>query len=360
MLSENDRAEIERLARRGSSVSAIARHTAHDRKTVRRVLAGVVSRPSPAPSCLEPFRAHLVARLATDPDTRASTLHRELAARGFDRSYVTFARQLRLLGLRRRVAAGRAAAEQATPARPGAEIQFGWLALAETPWGEPAFVLVGVLAYSGQCRAIISDGTSLAHLVEAIDGVLRRLGGTPRRWHADRMADIVTAGAGRLTAQFARVARHYGVDVRTGSGSGPGRRPIVERAMQYLTRSWWSAAPVSTIGQAQADLDRWAVAVADRRKRGARSIGELALEEGLGALPPFAFAARLEVQRLVSSAAFVAFEGNRYGVAPSLAGTPVTVAARVGELHVEISSAGRRVARHRRAPPGAGQALRAS
>jgi hypothetical protein len=37
----------------------------------------------------------------------------------------------------------------------------------------------------------------------------------------------------------------------------------------------------------------------------------------------------------------------------------VTVAARLGELHVEIlSAAGRRVARHRRAPAGAGQQLR--
>jgi hypothetical protein len=39
----------------------------------------------------------------------------------------------------------------------------------------------------------------------------------------------------------------------------------------------------------------------------------------------------------------------------------VTVTARVGELHVEIlSAAGRRVARHRRAPAGAGQKLRSA
>lgn len=39
----------------------------------------------------------------------------------------------------------------------------------------------------------------------------------------------------------------------------------------------------------------------------------------------------------------------------------MTVAARLGELHVEIlSAAGRRVARHRHAPAGAGQQLRSA
>ena len=49
MLTEEDDVEIHALARRGWSVSAIARHTGRDRKTVRRYLAG------PPPS-REPMR----------------------------------------------------------------------------------------------------------------------------------------------------------------------------------------------------------------------------------------------------------------------------------------------------------------
>lgn len=57
----------------------------------------------------------------------------------------------------------------------------------------------------------------------------------------------------------------------------------------------------------------------------------------------------------------VAFEGNSYSVPPGLVGQNVTVRARSGELALEIlSPAGRRVARHRRAPAGAGQVLRTS
>jgi hypothetical protein len=136
---------------------------------------------------------------------------------------------------------------------------------------------------------------------------------------------------------------------------------VVEKAIQYVTCSWWQTAPVSSLGQAQADLDRWAVAVADRRTRRGLTIAELADQEGLLGLPAAAFPAQLEVQRIVGRSALVAFEGNHYSVSPGLVGQTVMVTARVGELHVEIlSTAGRRVARHRRALAGAGQQLRSA
>ena len=66
----------------------------------------------------------------------------------------------------------------------------------------------------------------------------------------------------------------------------------------------------------------------------------------------------LEVERVASRTAMVAFEGNRYSVPPGLVGQNVTVRARLGELHLEIvSAANRGIARHRRAPAGAGQVL---
>ena len=76
-------------------------------------------------------------------------------------------------------------------------------------------------------------------------------------------------------------------------------------------------------------------------------------------MPATAFPAQLQAERIVSRSALVAFEGNHYSVAPGLVGQTVTVRARLGELHLElISAAGRRIARHRRVPAGAGQLLR--
>ena len=364
MLTEEDDVEIHALAKRGWSVSAIARHTGRDRKTVRRYLAGGEPSREPQPSCLEPFRDYLSARLADDVHLDGTVLYREVSGLGLERSYVTFVRELRRLGLRPRCEACRSGAHGVTVElghEPGEELQLDWLELSETPWGEPAYVLVGALSFSGRLRAVISEGMSFAHLVEAIDGVLRRLGGSARAWRTDRMASVVRPGTDRITAQFAALAKHYGVEVWVCPPRRPQRKGVVEAAIKYVTRSWWRSAPVASLGQAQADLDRWALATSDRRRRGEATIAERAAQEGLLGLPATAFGAQLAVERVVSRTALVAFEGNRYSVAPSLVGQTVTVRARLGELHLEIASAaGRRLARHRRAPAGAGQLLRSA
>ena len=87
MLTEEDDVEIHALARRGWSVSAIARHTGRDRKTVRKYLAGPVAQREPLASCLEPFRAYIEARLGEDPHMEATVLHRELVAAGLALRY---------------------------------------------------------------------------------------------------------------------------------------------------------------------------------------------------------------------------------------------------------------------------------
>jgi transposase len=362
MLTKEDDVEIHALARRGWSVSAIARHTGRDRKTVRKYLKGPRPAGEPAPSGLEPYRAYLQARFAEDAHIDGTVLYREVVKLGFERSYVTFVRQLRLLGLRPRCEACRTGGQGVTtviPHEPGEEIQWDWLELHETPWGEPAFLIVGALSFSSKARAVICEGQSSAHLVEGIDGVLRRLGGSSRAWRTDRMATVVHPGTNRVTAGFAQVAKHYGVEVWVCPPRRPQRKGVVEAAIKYITRSWRRTAPVSSLGQAQADLDRWAISVADRRKRQDGTIAELAARENLLALPGAAFPALLESERVVSRTALVAFEGNRYSVPPGFVGQAVTVRARLGELHLEIiSPAGRRIARHRRAPAGAGQILR--
>ena len=134
---------------------------------------------------------------------------------------------------------------------------------------------------------------------------------------------------------------------------------VVEKAIGYVTQSWWRSAPVSTFAQAQADLDRWCVSVADRRRRGQSTVGELAAAEPLLALPELPFAAEYREPRVVSREALVEFETNRYSVPPGHAGHSVEVRARLGELYLEIyTPAGHRIARHRRALSGAGQTIR--
>jgi transposase len=362
MLTQEDDVEIHALARRGWSVSAIARHTGRDRKTVRRYLAEPDVVRVAAPSCVEPYRAYLEARFADDAHVFGSVLFNELVSLGFDRSYPTLVREIRALGLRPECDCCQTGAVKLTVGLdhdPGDEMQLDWLELTETPWGVKAYVLVGALSHSGRLRGVFSDGGSFPHLAEALDGVLRRLGGTARSWRTDRMATFVYPGTDRLRPEAAALAKHYGVQVAICPANRPQRKGVVERAIDYLTQSWWRSAPVSTPAQAQADLDRWCQAVSDRRRRGKSTVGALAAAEPLLGLPELPFPAQYREERQVSRDALVEFDTNRYSVPPGHAGHAVEVRARLGELHLEIyTPAGHRIARHRRALPGAAQTVR--
>jgi hypothetical protein len=68
---------------------------------VRKYLKGPRVARELAPSCVEPFRDYLVARFVDDAHMDATVLCREVVELGFECSYVTFARELRRLGLRR-------------------------------------------------------------------------------------------------------------------------------------------------------------------------------------------------------------------------------------------------------------------
>jgi hypothetical protein len=137
------------------------------------------------------------------------------------------------------------------------------------------------------------------------------------------------------------------------------RKGVVEKAIQYLTRSWWRTAAVATPGDAQRGLDTWSANVADRRKRPAGTVAEIAAGEVLRALPAAAYPAQIAVERKVSRAALTAFEGNHYSVSPVHAGRTVTVTWRVTEPLLRIVSMhGEIVAEHRRIQAGAGQTVR--
>ncbi len=367
MLTEEDDVEIHALAARGWSVSAISRHTGRDRKTVRTYLAAPRAPRVPALSCLEPYRSYIAARFEDDPHLEATVLHRELLDAGFGRAYTTLVGELRRLQLRPvcLTCAHRRGDAVTTEIDhpPGEEIQWDWLELAatDTPWGEAAYVLVGALSHSGRFRGVFCEQMTFGHLAGAMHQVLVALGGTPRVWRTDRMATIVTPQTGRITPDAAALAKHYGVAVAVCPARRAQRKGVVEKAIQYMTRSWWRTAAVATIGDAQRGLDDWSVRVADQRKRPAGTVGEIAAAEVLRALPAAAYPAQIVVGRKVSRAALTAFEGNQYGVAPAHAGRTVTVTWRISEPLLRIVSAhGEIIAEHRRAPAGASQTVRSA
>lgn len=361
MLTQEDLVELHALARRGWSISAIARHVGRDRKTVRAYLRGEREpgrrRPA-APDAFAPFEPYVRARLVEDPHVCATALFDELVELGFTRSYPILTREIRRRGLRPRCAAcagttGRPTIEIAHP--PGEEIQWDWLELPGAPWGGTAYLLVGVLAHSARTRAVFAEAMDQAHLIEAMDQVLRRLGGTARAWRVDRMATVVEPATGRLRSSFAPVARHYGVAMRVCAAYRPNRKGAVEAACKFITQRFWRTMAAQTINEAQAALDRFLAGAGDARRRGQGTVGELADAEPLLALPGLPYPATVVSTRTVGRSALVSVDANAYSVPPGLEGAEVQVLRRLGASEIEIvTRSGRLLARHRAAPAGAG------
>ena len=206
-----------------------------------------------------------------------------------------------------------------------------WLELGDTPWQSKAHVLVGAFSHSGRFRAWITSSQDQPHLVEGIDAVLRRLGGTARRWRVDRMATVVVPGADRIQPSFVGVAKHYGVGVDPCPPRHPQRKGVVEKAIHYISQRWWRTAMVNSLAQAQDSLDNFCLTVGDTRRRGDSTVAELADRELLLGLPPMPYAAEGSLIRRVAANGLVSVWGNRYSVPPGVIGTQVTIRWRLGD-----------------------------
>lgn len=375
MLSWEDDVEAHALRQRGWSISAIARHLGHDRKTVRAYLRGdrvPGRRASRGPDVMGPFVQYCRIRLADDPHLWASALLDELRELGYRGSYPSLTAAIRSQGLRPhcepcRASAGRDAAIIAHP--PGEETQFDWLELPGPPpsWGcgAHAHLLVGALSASGRWRGVLAEAEDFAHLAEALDAVVRRLGGLTRRWRFDRMATVCHPATGTLTAEFAGLAKYYGVGVDICPSRHGNRKGVVEKANHSAAQRWWRTLPDDTAwAAAQQGVDALAARMDGRpRVREGRraSAGELAAAEPLRPVPTVPFPAGLTVTRTVTAQALVAFRGNSYSVPPGLRGATVTVTHRLGSPVLAIATAsGAVIARHRRAPDGTGALVRDS
>ena len=365
MLAQEEYVEVHALRKRGWSISAIARHVGRDRRTVRAHLSGervpglrVGTDPDPF-GVIEPYVRQ---RLADDPHVWATVLFDEVGGLGYEQSYPTFVRKVRNRWLRPSCGACAGTRGQATVVidhPPADECQWDWLELRDTPWRSRAFVLVGALSYSGRFRAWITASQDQPHLVEGLDAVLRRLGGTARRWRVDRMATVIVPGSDRIQPSFVGVAKHYGVGVDPCPPRRPNRKGVVEKAIHYLSQRWWRTAVVASLAQAQDSLDAFCVAVGDGRRRAEGTVAELADTEALMGLPPMPYPAEGRLVRRVAANGLVSVWGNRYSVPPAMIGTEVNIRWRLGDHTIDVVSAsGRLVATHRKVPRGQGRVVR--
>jgi transposase len=369
MLTREDDVDAHALHARGWSISAIARHLGHDRKTIRAYVSGgrvAGERARSAPDAFERFAGYVAERLREDPHLWATTLFDELVELGFEASYQTLTRQIRARGLRPVCEACRSVTDRPTAViehPPGEETQWDWLELPDPPaswgWGNRAHLLIGALAHSGKWRARLAEAEDQAQLIDGLDRIARRVGGLTNEWRFDRMATVCHPDTGRVTASFSAVAKHYGVSVSICPPRAGNRKGVVEKAAHSAAQRWWrTLSDDQSVEAAQASLDRLCERL-DERKRvidGRRdTVAVHASAERLRPMPTTAFPATITVERKVAGNARISWRGNLYSVPPELARSTLAVTWRLGAPTIDIATpTGAVIARHALAPDGAG------
>jgi len=100
-------------------------------------------------------------------------------------------------------------------------------------------VLLGPVARSGRVRGQVCESMDQPHLIEAMDVIMRKLGGTARVWRVDRMATVIDSRSGDVQASFAPMAKHYGASVAACPPRRGNRKGVVEAAVRFVSGRWW-------------------------------------------------------------------------------------------------------------------------
>ncbi len=346
------------LARQGLSVSAIARRTGHDRKTIKKYLERGMQAPAytprpPAPSPLAPHHAWLRERVARFPDLSGSRLWRELRDQGFTGGYSTVTDFLRTT----RPAGAPAPFERRFETPPGRQAQADFAFFRVRFEAEPGterivWLFSLVLGHSRMLWARFVAQQDLATVLRCHVAAFAALGGVPEQILYDRMKTAVLGEVDDrgivYNDKLLALASHYGFTPKACRPYRAKTKGKVERPFRYVREDFFLARSFRDLDDLNAQFAQWLDQVANRRLHGTtgRIVAEHFTEErpSLKPLPAGPFNAVLRLERRISRDGMVSIGGNLYSVPDGTRRRPVEVQLTAAE--VNILEEGRLIAAH--------------
>jgi len=340
------------LHRQGLSVSAIARQTGLDRKTVRRYvergLEPPAYQPRPAgPTKVSPFQAYLRERVAAYPELTASRLHRELRELGYDGGYTAVKDFLR--SIRPRSAAGFEVRFETSPGRQ-AQVDFAHFRTVFTD--EPAVERVVwlfslVLGHSRMLWGRFVPRQDMQTVLRCHAAAFEALGGAPGEILYDRMKTVVDREApqdgpegghivyNRTLVEF---ARHYGYLPKACKAYRAKTKGKVERPFHYIREDFFLGRSFRNRDDLNDQFRQWLDQVANVRMHATtrRVVSEHFAEErpSLQRLPAGPFQAVLRLERRITKDGMVSVDGNLYSVPNTTRRRPVEVHSTANEVRI--------------------------
>lgn len=320
------------LARQGLSVSAIARRTGHDRKTIRKYIERGLEPPvykprEPGPSLIRPFEPYLRERVERFPELTGRRLWRELCDRGFTGAYSTVTEFLRTVRPARPTVFER---RFETPPGKQAQVDFAFFktTFTDEPEAERIVWLFSmVLGHSRMMWARFVARQDLPTVLRCHIAAFEAFGGAPEQILYDRMKTAVLGEAedpdqlGKGIAynpKLLDLAAHYGFLPKACRPYRAKTKGKVERPFRYVREDFFLARSFRTLDDLNAQFTQWLDQVANVRRHATtqRVVVEHFAEEKahLKPLPAGPFNSVLALERRVTREGMVSVGGNLYSV----------------------------------------------
>ena len=276
------------LHRKGLTVSAIARQTGFDRKTVRKYIALGLSAPvygprAPRPRLLDPFEAYLGERLKAHPGLTATRLLRELRERGYQGAYSAVRDHVRMI---RPPAPPTFEVRFETPAGQQAQVDFAHFRVVfedEPSASRVVWLFSMVLGHSRYLWARFVAHQELQTVIRCHVAAFEALGGVPAEILYDRMKTAVTGPADEegiaYNAKLLDMAAHYGFVPRACKPYRAKTKGKVERPFGYIRQDFFLAGRFGNLHDLNTQLDRWLAEVANARSMPPRRVVSEAFAE---------------------------------------------------------------------------------
>lgn len=359
----SERAFMYRLLDEGLSKAAIARRLGRSRQTIYNWLKEEEesSQRTSRASKLDPHKSFIESRLQLY-DLPATVLLEEIQKKGYDGKITIlrdFVAQVKEREVRRVV--------ERFETEPGRQAQVDRASCGKI-WheGRPRqlSLLVVVLGYSRTiwARFVVSERRSM--LMELLERAFRELRGVSRELLVDNMKQVIdlvrTAERdAKVNDVFQRFADHWGFEVKPCPLYWPRAKGKVERAIQYIERSFLEGRSFDDLDDLNAQLVTWLATVANVRVHGTtkeRPVDRLAADrEAMRPLVAVPFPTAVQAQRRADHDGFISYCGVRYSVDPTILGRrrgePVEVHVGTDE-RLRVFHQGRPVAEHALVPSG--------
>lgn len=317
------------LHRQGVSITAIARRTGRDPKTIRKYIERGIEAPVYGPrqvgrpSKIAPYLDYLRERVSAFPDLTAARLTREIRDMGYVGAYTAVKRYLAAI----RPENGPKPFEVRFETPPGVQAQVDFARFVVEFMDEPnvsriVWLFGLVLGHSRFLFARYVMHQDLQTLLRCHMAAFDAIGGVPIEILYDRMKTAVTGeddqGHIIYNRSLLALARHYRFMPRACRPYRAKTKGKVERPFSYIRRDFFLGRNFRNLDDLNAQLIDWLDTVANVRVHGTtqRIIAEAFAAEQLDlqSLPAEPYDAVLKLERRVSHDGMVSVGGNYYSV----------------------------------------------